>query len=167
MSNVYGCSTADNNPRTWIDSKQPEARSLVEFHRLTECLNRKRFDLSTKMWFTMYFMTITDNGLQHVPVIKLSRYGKKCIERLRQNSSDVLELRMIQLCIYFRVDLGSEWKRCMDCVGQLESAFRIRVAFIMGTSRIWNRFGNMLIRSHCFGMGGNNWWKANTNNDTS
>lgn len=92
---------------------------------------------------------------------------QKNIARLRQNGTDVLELRMIQLCIYFRVDLGSEWKRCMDCVGQLESAFRIRVAFIMGTSRIWNRFGNMLIRSHCFGMGGNNWWKANTNNDTS
>lgn len=33
---------------------------------------------------------------------------QKNIERLRQNSSDVLELRMIQLCIYFRVDLGSE-----------------------------------------------------------
>lgn len=33
---------------------------------------------------------------------------QKYIERLRQNSSDVLELRMIQLCIYFRVDLGSE-----------------------------------------------------------
>lgn len=33
---------------------------------------------------------------------------QKNIERLRQNSSDVLELRMIQLCIYSRVDLGSE-----------------------------------------------------------
>lgn len=33
---------------------------------------------------------------------------QKNIARLRQNSSDVLELRMIQLCIYFRVDLGSE-----------------------------------------------------------
>lgn len=33
---------------------------------------------------------------------------KKNIARLRQNGTDVLELRMIQLCIYFRVDLGSE-----------------------------------------------------------
>lgn len=33
---------------------------------------------------------------------------QKNIARLRQNGTDVLELRMIQLCIYFRVDLGSE-----------------------------------------------------------
>lgn len=33
---------------------------------------------------------------------------QKNIARLRQNGTDVLELRMIQLCIYSRVDLGSE-----------------------------------------------------------